>query len=374
MFMYGGVRVGFSVGDRARLIEDMQALQPTVFLAIPLLLNTIYERMVKATTGAGGIKGLISRIAYRSKQKHLASTGELNHKLWDRLVFNKVAAVCGGRIRTIFSGSMALSPEVAHYLRTALSCEVLQGYGQSESVACGLCQSPGDYTAGHIGFPVPGNDIRLRSRPELGYLVNDTPCPRGELMMRAKFTFAEYYKQPEKTLEAMDGEWLATGDIVQINPTGTISFISRAGNHVKINTGMWLSPERLENIYSQHPLVHTLFIHAHGEYNKTVSIVVPSATEFLPWARTVAKLPEASLEKLCAHTAVVQALLQTLVIHAELNGLTIDEKLGAIFIEPTPFREKNCGLCTSTLKLKRREVINYYDEQLQKLFTEVGKI
>ncbi|KAJ2891904.1 hypothetical protein IWW38_003424, partial [Coemansia aciculifera] len=95
---------------------------------------------------------------------------------------------------------------------------------------------------------------------------------------------------------------------------------------------------------------------------------------FLPWARTVAKLPEASLEELCANADVMQALLQTLVTHAELNGFGTDEQLGAIFIEPTPFREKNCGLYTSMLKLKRKEVVKHYNEQLQQMFAEVGKV
>ncbi|KAJ2910115.1 medium-chain fatty acid-CoA ligase faa2 [Coemansia aciculifera] len=372
--MFGGVRIGFLGGDFTRIVDDMQALRPTIIFGFPMLLNVIYDKMAKATIGASGIKGLMSRFAYRSKQKHLASTGKLDHWLWDRLVFSKLAAVLGGRIKTIASGSSSLNAEVMDFVRIALSCRVGQGYGLTETMASGTGQPMGDHTSGNIGVPNPGTDIRLRSRPELGYLVTDSPCPRGELMIRSKSVLVEYHKQPEKTLEAMDGEWLVSGDIVQINPTGTFSFISRAGNLFKNHLSYWISPERLEDIYSQHPLVKATFVHGSGSYYKLVAIVVPDAAEFLPWARTLAKLPEASLEELCANAAVVQAFLQTLDAHADLNSLFPVEKLGAIFIEPTPFREKNCDLYTSMLKLRRKEVVKHYDEQLQRMFTEVGKV
>ncbi|KAJ2900660.1 medium-chain fatty acid-CoA ligase faa2 [Coemansia aciculifera] len=373
MLMFGGVRVGFFNGDYTRMADDMRALQPTVIFTIPLTLNVLYERMAKATIGAGGIKGLLSRFAYRSKQKHLASTGKLDHWLWDRLVFSKLAAMIGGRTKAILSGAMHLNTEVNDFLRIAMSCKVVQGYGLTETMASGTGQHINDLTSGHIGVPSPGTDIRLRSKPELGYLVTDTPCPRGELMLRSKSLFVEYLKAPEKTRKAMDGEWLATGDIVQINPTGTISFISRANNHFKTCLGTWISPERLEDVYSQHPLVKTTFVHGHSDYYKIVGVVVPDAAEFLPWARAVAELPSASLEELCANAAVVQAFLQTLVMHAESAGISVHEQLGAIFIEPTPFMEKGCGLYTSTRKLKRKEVIKLYEVQLQKLFTEANE-
>ncbi|KAJ2580528.1 medium-chain fatty acid-CoA ligase faa2, partial [Coemansia sp. RSA 1836] len=373
MLMYGGVRIGFFAGDFTRIVEDMQELRPTIIFAFPMLLNAIYKRVAKATIGAGGIKGMLSRFAYRSKQKRIASTGNLKHALWDRVLFGKVAAALGGRFNVVVSGAMALNPDVMDFFRIALSCEILQGYGQTETMASGTAQRLGDFDSGHIGVPCPGIDIRLRNQPELGYLASDLPSPRGELMMRSKSVFVEYLKEPEKTRKAMDGEWLATGDIVQINPSGTISIISRINNYFQISVGMWIMPERLENIYSQNPLVQMLFIHGNQRCSKVVAIVVPEPSTFLPWARSIAKLPEASLEKLCAHATVVQELMRDLLLRTNSAGLPTYEQLGAIFIEPTPFLEKGCGLYTSTLKLKRGAVAKHYEEQLNKLYAEVGE-
>ncbi|KAJ2742158.1 medium-chain fatty acid-CoA ligase faa2 [Coemansia sp. BCRC 34301] len=372
MMMFGGVRIGFFSGDLTRLLGDIQALRPTVLFVFPMLLDAIHRRIAQATVAAGGIKGLVSRMAFACKLKRVAK-GTLCHALWDRVLFGKIAATLGGRIRMIVSGGKALNQDVAMFFRAALSCQVLEGYGQTEAFASGTGQPTGNQLSGHMGVPCPGNDIRLRNRPEIGYLSTDQPCPRGELMIRSKSVFVGYLKEPEKTSEAMDGDWLATGDIVQINGNGTFSFISRVNNHFKTSTSTWISPERLENIYSQHTLVKAMFVHGNARCYKVVAIVVPDPLYFLPWARAVARTPAATLEELCENAEVVRELAMELRTHAGFADLSVHEQLGAIAIEPTPFTEKKCGLCTATLKLKRQAAAKYYDKVLERLFSEVGE-
>ncbi|KAJ2823828.1 medium-chain fatty acid-CoA ligase faa2, partial [Coemansia furcata] len=83
MMMFGGVRIGFGMGDRARIVEDIQVLRPNIMLGIPQFLTALYERMARATIRAKGMTGVVSRIAYRSKRQRLAATGELHHPLLD---------------------------------------------------------------------------------------------------------------------------------------------------------------------------------------------------------------------------------------------------------------------------------------------------
>ncbi|KAJ2821686.1 medium-chain fatty acid-CoA ligase faa2, partial [Coemansia sp. 'formosensis'] len=371
MMMFGGVRIGFGMGDRARIVEDIRVLRPNIMLGIPQFLTALYERMARATIRAKGMTGVVSRIAYRSKRQRLASKGKLDHPLWDRVLFKKVAAQLGGRIKAILTGASDLKPEVIDFLRAAVSCDVVQGYGQSETGAAGTIQRLGDYTSRHIGVPNAGSNIRLRSMPDYGYLVTDLPCPRGELMIRSPSVFTGYFEDAEKTQETMDGEWLATGDIVQINTTGTVSFVSRTKNLVKISTGYCVSSERLDRIYAQHPMIHSLFVDGHQDYNKIVAVVVPEPTEFIPWARSVVNMPNASLEELCAKPEVAKELIEVLRIYAASIGLTVYEQLGAIYIEPVPFNEKK-HLFTSLLKFKRPAAIMHYDVQLKKMYEEVG--
>ncbi|KAJ2833101.1 medium-chain fatty acid-CoA ligase faa2 [Coemansia furcata] len=371
MLMYGGVRIGFGTGDRTRIVEDIQVLRPTVMVGFPRLLVAVYERMAAATIRANGMTGVLSRIAYQSKRQRLAATGELHHPLWDRVLFSKLAAQLGGRIKAVMTGAADLKPEVIDFFRAALSCDVVQGYGQTETSAAGTIQRLGDYTSGHIGVPNAGSDIRLRSMPDAGYLVTDLPCPRGELMIRSRSLFAGYFNDPEKTQATMDGEWLATGDVVQINATGTLSFISRTKNLVKNNLGYCISAERLDRIYAQHPMIQSLLVDGHQDYNKIVAVVVPEPTEFTPWARSVVNMPNASLEELCAKPEVAKELAEVLRIYSASVGLSVYEQLGAIYIEPVPFTERK-HLFTSLLKFKRTAAIVHYDVQLKKLYEEVG--
>ncbi|KAJ2340734.1 hypothetical protein GGH92_006133, partial [Coemansia sp. RSA 2673] len=93
---------------------------------------------------------------------------------------------------------------------------------------------------------------------------------------------------------------------------------------------------------------------------------------FVPWARTIASLPTATLEELCDNEKVVKELTELLRIYSASVGLSIGEQLGAIYLEPMPFRERNSSMYTALLKLKRQAAAKYYEEQLQKLYTKVG--
>lgn len=112
-----GGRIGFFQGDVLKLVEDIAELKPTIFPSVPRLLNRIYERIKSSisfflnrcqllhltlaidTVDAPGIKGALFRKAYAAKLAQAQNGGGIFHGLWDRLLFNKVAAVMGGKLR-----------------------------------------------------------------------------------------------------------------------------------------------------------------------------------------------------------------------------------------------------------------------------------
>ncbi|KAJ1722877.1 medium-chain fatty acid-CoA ligase faa2 [Coemansia erecta] len=258
-FMHDIAHIGFFGGDKVHLFSDMQALRPNTVAAIPLVLNTIYDKAAASTIGAKGIVGLLSRAGYKSKIKRIGSGRGFKHALWDKLIFSKVAQLFGGNVRLLISGAMPLTPDVHNFFRVALSCNVIQGYGQTETVASGTVQRPDEVSVGNVGTPSPGVDIRLRSIPEMGYDATSPLCPRGEMMVRGKSIFSEYYKAPEKTAEVLDCEWLATGDIVQCNADGTLSIIDRIKHVIRSPSTMYLEPEPIEQLYKKHHLVDSVF-------------------------------------------------------------------------------------------------------------------
>jgi long-chain acyl-CoA synthetase len=140
-----GGSLGYWTGDPLRLMEDMQILKPNFFPAVPRILNRIYQAGMAATT-LPGIKGALFRRAVEAKVQRLRTTGVATHALWDRLVFRKVrgacvcrddifthlvdlqvAAVLGGEVRVIGSGSAPLSAAAIEFLRISTGADLLEG-------------------------------------------------------------------------------------------------------------------------------------------------------------------------------------------------------------------------------------------------------
>lgn len=175
-------------------MEDIQTLKPNVLASVPRILNRIYQA-IAANLNAPGLKGELFRRGVAAKLETLKRTGDHTHPVWDKLVFNKVRAVIGGRVDLLGSGSAPLNPEVMDFLRVTLVCNLSQGYGMTEN--CGTCTRPfprDPAAAGTVGLPQPVNEMKLVDVPSMGYSVLDKPHPRGEICMRGANCFSGYYK------------------------------------------------------------------------------------------------------------------------------------------------------------------------------------
>ena len=118
------------------------------------------------------------------------------------------------------------------FLKVVFSCEMLEGYGMTES-GLATCQKPGDPISGHVGGPSQNSKIRLRDLPEMGYLNTDDP-PRGEICLWGPTVTKGYFKNPEKTAEMFHngGElhhdrWLCTGDVATVLSNGSIKIFEQ---------------------------------------------------------------------------------------------------------------------------------------------------
>ncbi|KAJ1886258.1 medium-chain fatty acid-CoA ligase faa2, partial [Kickxella alabastrina] len=233
--MLGGMRIGFFSSDMVHIAEDAQSLRPTVMAGVPYLFNDIYHRVTAATIYAPGINGAMARTAIKQKLQRLESgKGGLKHSFWDKLVCNKMAQFFGGRLKLLISGGDPIDARVMSFLRVAISCPLLETYGATECCAAATAGLLSDRTSGHVGVPLPGVDICLRDVPEIGFLTSSHPHPRGELLVRGANVFAGYYKDEARSHVSLDGEWLATGDLAQINEDGNIEIIDRKENVVHI--------------------------------------------------------------------------------------------------------------------------------------------
>ena len=190
-----------------------------------------------------------------SKKYYLEQQGAFTHSLYDYTLFGKIKELFGGRMRILITGSAAISAEILTFFKVSLGIHVHEVYGQTESCGPITCTMPLDPTAGHVGGVSPTMKIRLKDCPELNYLSTDNP-PRGELQFKGGHQFAGYYKNPEKTKEAIDEDgWISSGDVVEVYDNGAIKIIDRAKNIFKLAQGEYIAPEKLENVYIQCPSV-----------------------------------------------------------------------------------------------------------------------
>lgn len=127
MVVLNGASIGFYRGDVLLLVEDIQALRPTIFPTVPRLLNRIYDRLRARTVDAPGIVGVISRYAVATKLQAMHAGLGNTHPVWDRILFQKVRDMLGGRLNRVITGSAPISKQVLDFIRITFCCTVHEG-------------------------------------------------------------------------------------------------------------------------------------------------------------------------------------------------------------------------------------------------------
>ncbi|KAJ1844736.1 medium-chain fatty acid-CoA ligase faa2 [Coemansia sp. RSA 2703] len=370
-FMHDVVHIGFSTGIDSQLLSDMQALRPNVLMTTPRLLKSVYDKVAGVTVENKGLTGILSRFAYKSKLKRISSGRGFKHALWDKLFFNKIAQLFGGNVNLVVSGAIALESELHNFFRAALSCNLIQGYGQTETIANGLIQKIDDLSTGIIGIPSPGVDIRLRSIPEMGYDAEHSTQPRGELMIRSKGIFSGYFRAPEKTAETMDGEWLATGDVMQLNPDATLTIITRIKNVIRNSSNINIELEPLEMFYSTHRLVESILIHVSNLAYDMVAVVVPKEETFVPWAQKIIGDSAVGFDELCKDQRVADAMATELRTHGANSKTSLPVVISHVHLESRDFGEIDPDFLTLSRKVRRFKILQHYDSVINGLFKKM---
>uniref|UniRef100_H0Y9Z9 Long-chain-fatty-acid--CoA ligase n=3 Tax=Homininae TaxID=207598 RepID=H0Y9Z9_HUMAN len=359
-----GAKIGFFQGDIRLLMDDLKVLQPTVFPVVPRLLNRMFDRIFGQANTT--LKRWLLDFASKRKEAELRSGIIRNNSLWDRLIFHKVQSSLGGRVRLMVTGAAPVSATVLTFLRAALGCQFYEGYGQTECTAGCCLTMPGDWTAGHVGAPMPCNLIKLVDVEEMNYMAAEG---EGEVCVKGPNVFQGYLKDPAKTAEALDKDgWLHTGDIGKWLPNGTLKIIDRKKHIFKLAQGEYIAPEKIENIYMRSEPVAQVFVHGESLQAFLIAIVVPDVETLCSWAQK--RGFEGSFEELCRNKDVKKAILEDMVRLGKDSGLKPFEQVKGITLHPELFSIDN-GLLTPTMKAKRPELRNYFRSQIDDLYSTI---
>ena len=225
---------------------------------------------------------LVSR-AVSSKLHYLKEGQGFSHYIYDKLVFNKMKAMLGGRVRLMLTGSAPIAGDVLDFLKICFCCDILEGYGMTETCAGSVITYPGDPETGIVGGPVHNVKIRLRDIPEMGYLSTADP-PKGEICFWSPSVTKGYFLNPEKTAEAFHGDWLLSGDVGLVQPNGALKIIDRAKNIFKLSHGEYIAPEKLENVYVQSGFVGQCWVYGHSLRDHVIIFIVLDPQNLAKWA------------------------------------------------------------------------------------------
>ncbi|GMJ03862.1 long-chain acyl-CoA synthetase 4 [Hibiscus trionum] len=372
LFIQHGASIGFWRGDVKLLVEDIGELKPTIFCAVPRVLDRIYSGLLQKISGGGLLKKKMFDLAYSYKYYNMRKGrkhGEAS-PICDKVVFSKVKQGLGGNVRLILSGAAPLAAHVEEFLRVVACCHVLQGYGLTESCGGSFVSLPNELSMlGTVGPPVPNIDVRLESVPEMNYDALSS-TPRGEVCIRGKTLFTGYYKREDLTNEVLVDGWLHTGDVGEWQPNGSMKIIDRKKNIFKLSQGEYVAVENLENIYGQVSAIDSIWIYGNSFESFLVAVVNPNKEALESWAAD--NNISGDFESICQNPKAKEFILGELAKTGKEKKLKGFEFIKDVHLDPTPF-DMERDLLTPTFKKKRPQLLKYFQGVIDDMYRNANK-
>jgi len=358
-----GPYVGYTIAflpDPLAVADAMTQVRPTVLPSVPRVYEKVHTAVQSAFDEATGIKRRLidwalsvgRRVsALRQQGKAVPAGLRLQQALANRLVFGKVRARLGGRLRTPISGGAPLAKEISEFF-DAIGIRIFEGYGLTECTTAATTNTRERCRFGTVGPALPGFELKL-----------DVD---GELLICSETVFAGYYKDPEATAAVLtpDG-WLRSGDIAEIDADGFVRITDRKKDIIVTAGGKNIPPQNLENDLKASKYVsQALVVGDRKPY--PAALITLDSVEVGKWAREhgLGQLDLASL----AGDERVRTLIQGVVddVNRERSRY---EQIKRFEILARDFTMDD-GEVTPTLKLKRRVVEEHFADAIEKLYGE----
>jgi len=344
-----------------RLPANMIEVQPTVMGAVPRLYERVYGRVLSAVEAGSPTKQKIfhwaSGLGAQKYANHLAGRPDsfwlkLQLKVADKLVFGKIRARTGGRVRYFVSGSAPLAREIGEFFY-GMGMLVLEGYGLTETSPFVSLNRPDDFVFGTVGRPAPGSEVKI------------DPAT-GEILVRGPQVMQGYLNQPDETAKAIDPDgWFHTGDIGELDEIGRISITDRLKNIIVLGNGKNVSPAPMEAALSTSKYVAQAVILGDRQAY-TGALIAPDFEELGTWAAAngIGEMPPEQL----VEEKAVQRLFDA-EVKRTLDGFAIYERPRRIALLPRLLSEE-AGELTATMKTKNRVVLTNWADKIAYLFDE----
>jgi long-chain acyl-CoA synthetase len=314
----GSIAIDGSIPD---IIDNLPLVRPTWMPAVPRIFEKVYNKVI-GQASQSPVRYRIFKWAlsvgkeaspWVLEQYHQHGIEDaippgflgIKYRLADRLVFSKISAKFGGRMRAFVSGGAPLSPEIADFFLSA-GMLILEGYGMTETSAASTINTPGAFRFGTVGKPLKGVSVRIEDD--------------GEILLGGPGIMAGYYRLPQKTADAVvDDEgvrWMHTGDLGEFDADGFLKITGRKKDLIITAGGKNIAPSGIENaLKASCPYISQVVMHG-DRRNFCVALICINEEEVGPWA-TSQGIPNDGYGALSARPEV-KALIQE---HVDrLNG------------------------------------------------------
>lgn len=357
-YLYIGMSIGFAESIDT-LGENLLEVRPHIMVNVPRVLEKIYAKVIDNVQASSSLKRKIFFWAVKVGKKYgrkkilnqpISKLLQFKRNLANKLVFSKVYAKTGGRVRFFLCGGAPLSKDIGEFFY-AIGLTIIEGYGLTETSPVITANTFENLKFGTVGKPIPGVDVRIDEA--------------GEILTKGPHVMNGYYKKEAASREVFEGGWFHTGDIGHFDEEGFLVITDRKKDIIVTSGGKNVAPQPIEGILNLDPYISTALVI--GDRRKFISaLVVPDFEKLEEYA----KQNNISFEDHCdlVKKEEIVRFIQEQVDRSAPN-LASYEKVKKISLLDKEF-EIEKGEITPTLKVKRNIIEEKYKGIIDAMYRE----
>ncbi len=336
--------------------ENLRDVSPTIVCSVPRVYEKMYARVIDTVAKSSPLRRALFWWGIGVGRKYMAATLaggaggwlSMQHNVAHALVFKKLGARVGGKLRFFLSGGAPLGRDIAEFFNGA-GIRIMEGYGLTETSPVIAVNTFENFRFGTVGKPVPGVEVKI--------------ADDGEILARGDNVMQGYFKKPEETAQALAGGWFHTGDIGHLDADGFLVITDRKKDLIATAGGKKMAPQPVEGRLKQNPFIaEAILIGDRRPY--ITALLVPNFERLNSWAKETGMAATDAAQLVAA--PATRELFQKIVdgVNADLaqyerikgftllaHDLTIDD-----------------GHLTPTLKVRRRNVENSYENEIASMY------
>jgi long-chain acyl-CoA synthetase len=351
--LYSGVTLAH-LPQIDQLPQALREVRPNILLSVPRVYEKVHSQV--ELNAAKFPKRQIYRWAMsvgRAHRKEILAgkaPGSISWKLANKLVFAKVRAGIGGRVKFFISGGAPLGRELAEWYAD-IGIRIHEGYGLTETSPVIAVNTPIAHRVGSVGKPLGNVEVRI--------------AQDGEILVRGPSVFGAYWNKPQETREAFVDDWFKTGDIGRIDEEGFLYVTDRKKDLLKTSGGKFIAPQPIESSFKHYPWIAEAVVI--GDKRKFPAVlIIPN----FPAVETYARMEGLAFSTRHELIAIPEVHAHYAEIVRSVNeDLAQFERLKKFRLVPEELSSAN-GTLTASMKIRRRAIEEHFKHEIDEMYSE----